>query len=119
METTNTPRKRPVLNFLKKFFGNPLVRGPLKTLPGGNVLYEIGESVQHFIDKRNGKLAAETPAPHNVVSQLLQLIGILGIIYAFMNKWITIEDLLRFTGLGDFSQSVDTVTNITDTLNVH
>lgn len=97
MENKNTtPRKRPLLKALKGLFNIPIVRGLIKTVPGGNLGYEIADTVKYYIDKRKGNVDAQTPPPHNAVSQLLQLIGIAAIVYAFLNRWITVEDLLRF-----------------------
>lgn len=99
----NTKKKRPVLNLLKKFFGNPLVRGPLKSVPLVSVGYEIAETVQHFIDKKRGVVPADAPMPHSIVSMVSQLIGIAGLIYAFLNKWITPEYFFQMTGLGELN----------------
>lgn len=98
MEST-TPKKRPLLKAIKGLFNIPIVRGAIKSIPFGNLGYEIVETVQYFIDKKRGRIAPETKPPHDPISQLLQLAGIICLLYAFFNKWVSIEDVLKWTGI--------------------
>jgi hypothetical protein len=70
--------------FVKKVIA-PIVRGTLKTIPGGNIAVEIFQNFQG--EKR-----------HNYLSISIQIIGILAIIYAFITKAISIEQLLTLLG---------------------
>lgn len=97
MENTK-PKKRPLLNGLKKLFGNPLVRGTLKTIPFGNLVYEWAENIKAAKDpEKQGQ-----PLPHSPISLLAQTVFLGLIIYAFLTKQITIQDLLNYVGIDDF-----------------
>lgn len=104
MENIIKPKKnRPILKFIGKLFNSVIVRGSIKSLPFGNLVYEAAETARYYIDKKRGNIPADTQPPHDIVSQLLQLAGIIGIFYAFINKWITIEDLIKMTGLEPYT----------------
>jgi hypothetical protein len=65
----------------------PIVRGTLKTIPGGSVAVEL---VQNFQNKTEGKRPK-----HHWLSITIQTIGIAAIIWAFYTKAITVEQLLQ------------------------
>jgi hypothetical protein len=85
-------------NNLKKVFVflKPILRGAIKSLPFGNAVVEIGESIKETVDN-NAKDSAK-PLTHNWLSIAVQIIGIAVIIYAFFTKAITIEQVLTFIG---------------------
>ena len=85
-------------NNLKKVFVflKPILRGAIKSLPFGNAVVEIGESIKETVDN-NAKHSAK-PLTHNWLSIAVQIIGIAVIIYAFFTKAITIEQVLEFIG---------------------
>lgn len=96
----NKPKKRPLLTFIKKVLGNPIIRGTLKSLPFGNLAYEVAEQIKHATnpETKGGKL------PHSPVSILFQLVFLALIIYAFFTHQITIDDLMRYVIPDDFKQ---------------
>ena len=71
---------KKILNFLK-----PVLRGAVKSLPGGNVITEVVDNIK----------AQKEDKPHNWYSITIQVLCIAAIIYAFVSKSITIEDFLR------------------------
>ena len=85
-------------NNLKKVFTflKPILRGAIKSLPFGNVVVEIGESIKETVENNNNDLAK--PLTHNWLSIAVQIIGMAVIIYAFFTKAITIEQVLEFIG---------------------
>ncbi len=99
-----TPKKRPLLNFVKGIFGNPLVRGSLKTVPLGSLGYEIADTIKWF--KNRKKLQAEgkevPPPPHSALSMLAQTAFLFIIIYAFLTHKLSIDDLLKWISPDDF-----------------
>ena len=85
-------------NNLKKVFVflKPILRGAIKSLPFGNAVIEIGESIKETVENNNNDLAK--PLTHNWLSITVQIIGLVVIIYAFAIKAITIEQVLEFIG---------------------
>tara|TARA_R110000868_G_scaffold308_2_gene2553 strand:- start:1016 stop:1297 length:282 start_codon:yes stop_codon:yes gene_type:complete len=85
-------------NNLKKVFTflKPILRGAIKSLPFGNAVVEIGESIKESVD--NVKNDSAKPLTHNWLSIAVQIIGMAVIIYAFFTKAITIEQVLEFIG---------------------
>ncbi len=77
---------------LGAIFGSALVRGVVKTLPFGNFIYEAAENVKHA--------KAGNPAPHHKFSLFIQFVLLGLIVYAFVSRQITIEQVLRFIELG-------------------
>jgi hypothetical protein len=66
----------------------PVVRGAIKTIPGGGIAVELIQNI--------GKDKEEKP--HHYLSIIIQVLGIAAIIYAFYTKAITVDvflDLLR------------------------
>ena len=83
---------------MKKLFKNilaPVLRGAIKTIPGGGIAVELVKNISHSV-KENKE---EEKPPHNWISILTQLAGVGVIIYAFVKKLITIEQVLSFLGL--------------------
>jgi hypothetical protein len=109
-------KKRPVLNFLKKIFSLPLVRGVIKAFPFGNLAYEIAENVKHAKATR----PENARAPHNAVSLLAQMVFLALIIWAFYTKQITIDTVIDlfssdpvrwFFEVGNSINPADTLSN--------
>lgn len=79
----------------RKGFLKAVLRGALKSLPFGNVVDEVIQNTKSNIESEileNGLPSKEIP--HNWISITIQFIGIAAIIYAFLNKQITIEQLI-------------------------
>lgn len=97
-------RKRPLLNLLGRVFGNPLVRGPLKSLPFGSLGYEIADTVKWFRERKKlrsqGKEVPEMP--HSPVSMAVQLLFVVGILYGIFTKQINPDVLLQYFTPDDF-----------------
>ena len=78
---------------MKKGFFKELLksafRGGIKSLPGGNVVTEIITNI---------KAAKDAAKPHNWYSIAMQVLCIGAIIYAFVSKTITIDELLGYLG---------------------
>ena len=83
---------------MKKLFKNilvPVLRGAVKTIPGGGIVVELVKNISHSVkEKKEGD-----KQQHNWISILTQLTGIALIVYAFVKKLITIEQVLQFLGL--------------------
>lgn len=79
---------------LKKFIG-PVLRGVLKSVPFGGVIVEAATNIQTEIQNKNTTDISEAKElPHNWLSITIQVITLLGIIYAFVSKQITIETFI-------------------------
>lgn len=83
-------------NFLNKPFVKnyvaPVVRGAVQTVPGGGIIVQAGRNIAHEFDKNK---SAESPQPHNWLSIAVQCAGIGCIVYAFVAKLITIDQVLE------------------------
>lgn len=83
---------------------SPVVRGLVKSLPFGNVAYEVGENiigatVQQSKDGALDNANATSGKPHSAISLICQ-IAVLGlIVWAFITKQITIEEVLNLLGI--------------------
>lgn len=103
---------------------SPLVRGIVKSLPFGNVVYEIGENVMGETLNQTKESEAspdKDTKPHSAISLLCQIVVLGLIVYAFVTKTITIQDVLDILGVtaDDFKNDIvpPTVINvIADTL---
>lgn len=73
---------KKILSFLK-----PIVRGVVKSIPGGNVVTEIADNIKSKKD--------DNANTHNWWSISMQVLCVAAIVYAFVSKTITIEDLIR------------------------
>jgi hypothetical protein len=82
MEKSNNTKPKKVLQFLKAIF-----RGFLKSVPFGNVAVEIADNVTAN--------SGDAEKPHHYMSIIIQVICLAAVIYAFITKQITVEDLLR------------------------
>lgn len=108
---------------LKSVFQSPVIRGLIKSLPFGNVGYEvaeniIGETVNQTKKDENGNVINDKP--HSAISLLCQFVVLALIVWAFVTKQIAIEDVLNLLGVtaDDFkSYTEPTITIIKDTLN--
>jgi len=84
---------------IKQFFEilKPVFRGVLKSLPMGNILVELtqnkkAKNSEPVIDSQGNQIPPELP--HNYVSIAIQIICIVGIIYAFYTKQIDLNHFL-------------------------
>ncbi len=98
MENEIKPNKGVVGKILNGIFNNPLSRGIIKSLPFGNVAYEIGENISNSKD--------ENSKSHSAISLAAQIIFLGLIVYAFFTKQITIEDVLNYVGIEDFENTI-------------
>jgi xanthine/uracil permease len=64
----------------------PIVRGAVKTIPGGGIAVELIQN----IGKEN-----QEKKPHHWLSITIQILGIAAIIYAFLTKAITVEAFIE------------------------
>lgn len=85
---------------INQFFAilKPVFRGVLKSIPIGNILVELSQNKkakktnEHVIDSNGEQIPAELP--HNYVSIAIQIICVVGIIYAFYTKQIDLNHFL-------------------------
>jgi tRNA(Arg) A34 adenosine deaminase TadA len=77
--------------FFKKVAA-PVLRGLLKSVPFGSVVVESVKNIKTEFD--NTKTVEDKPLPHNWLSITVQVICLLGIVYAFVSKQITIEQFI-------------------------
>lgn len=83
---------------IKSIVQSPIVRGIVKSLPGGNLLYEVGENVVGNVVNEIAKTKELIPReikPHNWISILIQAVGIGLLLYAFFTKQISIQEVLN------------------------
>lgn len=86
---------------IKSIVQSPIVRGVVKSLPGGNLIYEVGENVVGNVVNEIAQVGEVKPRevkPHHWISILIQAIGIGLLLYAFFTKQITIKDVLDLLG---------------------
>lgn len=97
-----TNQKPKILKKLGIFFSKvlqaPIIRGTIKSLPFGNLVYEIAENVKNAKSPEK----KENGLPHSAVSLLAQLVFLSFIIYAFVTKQISIDDIMRYVTPNDF-----------------
>ncbi len=109
------PKKK---GFLKRIilgiFKSPLTRGIIKSLPFGNIVYEVGNNISHSLNEEK----RDTSKPHSAISILAQIVFLSLIVYAFYTKQISIETILQMIGMDDFKDDLLPFqnTNIIDTL---
>jgi hypothetical protein len=77
----------------KKTIINAILRGALKTMPGVGAGIELVKNVKHEL-----RYGETKPLPHNYTSITVQLVGVACIVYAFVTKLITIQDVLTLLG---------------------
>lgn len=82
-------------NFFNKVLA-PIFRGVVKTIPFGTVIVEVTENLLKKEDKKK---------PHHYLSIVIQFIVIAAIVYAFLSKQITIEQVLYYLNYVDPTQS--------------
>lgn len=76
----------------------PLVRGTVKSLPGGSLMFEVINSIKHVKDPAK----AGDQRPHSPISILAQVVFLAVIVYAFYTKQITIDDVMNYIVPDDF-----------------
>lgn len=109
-----TPKKRPLLAFVRSLFSNPIVRGTLKSFPIGNWAYEIAENIK--VAKDPG-VNVGVKLPHSPVSLLVQAVVLGLIVYAFFTHEISISDVMEyiipddFKHFGGFGMPADSLSN--------
>jgi len=75
----------------------PIGRGIIKAFPGGAIAVEIAQNLT--APKTETVIQGEataTPAPHKWLSIAFQLISLAAVVYAFITKSITIDELLHY-----------------------
>lgn len=93
-------KKRKLLSRLGAFV-KPALRGAIKSLPFGNTALEVAKNVAHEVkhdrlkDTKNYTGIERPETPHNWISILVQLLCVAAIVYAFLTKTITIEELVQ------------------------
>lgn len=82
----------------KKGILKAILRGILKSVPIGNTIVETVENfkAKPVIDAATNEIVEKIEKPHNWVSILTQLTVIGVIVWAFVTKQITIEQLINF-----------------------
>ena len=113
---------------LKKFIENfikPILRGTIKSLPFGNAIIEATDNIKSEMTiskggtpKRAKIIGSEVKAPFNWISILIQTALVAVIIYAFVTKQITIEQVIQyFSKYESVTSSInDSQINLTDTI---
>lgn len=96
---------------LGKIFGNPAVRGTLKTLPVGNFLYELSEFVRL---KRQG--ADPVHSPLSLLMQGVWLVLILYWIYGLFTGSVTLDQVIKFISSEGSNVSPAASIDVNDTL---
>ena len=89
-------------NIIQKI--KPFIRGILKSIPFGSVIVEAADNIKTEIEinksvtPTRSKLDNEgnPTTPHNWLSIFVQLIGASLLVYAFVEKLITIEQVLEY-----------------------
>jgi hypothetical protein len=100
---------KKIKKILGGIFGSPLVRGVVKTLPFGNFIYEAAENVKH------ARAGAETP--HHKLSLFIQFVLLVLIVYAFVTKQLTVEQVLYYIDLGGLWDMAGSAPAVSDSLN--
>lgn len=89
--------------FFKKLLGgifkSPIVRGLIKSLPFGNVGYEVAENIIGETVNQNKADDKDNAKPHSAISLICQIVVLVLIVWAFFTKQITIEDVLNMLGI--------------------
>ena len=75
---------------MKKLFTfvKPIVRGAIKSIPGGNIITEVIGNI-----KANN---ADQAQPHNWKSIITQLVIVGAIVYSFATHLITLDQLIGY-----------------------
>ncbi len=91
----------------KKFFKNiikPFLRGALKSLPFGGAVVELSDNIKAEIALNKNEVPArgsidengQMKAPHNWGTIIVNIIIAGVIVYAFVTKSITIDEVINF-----------------------
>lgn len=96
-----TKKENKIKNFFKAI--RPFIRGTLKALPFGSAIVEISDNIKTERELAKGNspkrirlIDGEKKLPHNWISILFQLIIAFIIVYSFVTKQITINDVLNY-----------------------
>lgn len=81
-------KKNPILK--------ALFRGVVKSIPAGNVALQLVNNVKHELDNKN--VINKPDKPHSWISIVTQGICVAAIVYAFVTKTITVEQVLSYLG---------------------
>jgi len=75
----------------------PVLRGVLKSVPFGGIVVESINNIKTEIENKNTTDVSEAKdLPHNWISITVQILCLIGIVYAFISKQITIEQFLEY-----------------------
>ena len=75
----------------------PVLRGVLKSVPFGGIVVESINNIKTEIENKNTTDVSEAKElPHNWISITVQILCLIGIVYAFISKQITIEQFLEY-----------------------
>lgn len=75
----------------------PVLRGVLKSVPFGGIVVESINNIKTEIENKNTTDVSEAKElPHNWISITVQILCLIGIVYAFVSKQITIEQFLEY-----------------------
>lgn len=78
-------------------FVAPVLRGVLKSFPFGGIVVESINNIKTEIENKNTTDVSEAKdLPHNWISITVQILCLIGIVYAFISKQITIEQFLEY-----------------------
>jgi hypothetical protein len=78
-------------------FVAPVLRGVLKSVPFGGIVVESINNIKTEIENKNTTDVSEAKdLPHNWISITVQILCLIGIVYAFISKQITIEQFLEY-----------------------
>ena len=78
-------------------FVAPVLRCVLKSVPFGGIVVESINNIKTEIENKNTTDVSEAKdLPHNWISITVQILCLIGIVYAFISKQITIEQFLEY-----------------------
>ena len=82
---------------MKKGILKAIFRGIVKSVLIGNVIIEAIDNAKakNTIDLTTSEIVEKVEKPHNWISIVTQLIIIAAIVYAFITKQITVEELIK------------------------
>lgn len=85
---------------VKGLFGVPLVRGVIKSLPFGNLVYEVGENIVSNLNNESN--INKIKKPHSAISILAQIVFLSLIVWAFASGKIDVATIFDYVGIEDF-----------------
>lgn len=87
-EQNKENKENKLKRFFKRVFQSAIVKGVVKSFPFGGVIYEIADEVKNQKNEENKKAS-------NWFSITVTVLCLVGIIYAFITKQITIENMIE------------------------